>query len=139
MHQLLDAGASMWDGRRQSAVEVALLLEDEELLTLLMAKAGKTTDDYRASLTRLFRKVAYEGDLVAVEMLIKYVLRVDADNKPINQGLIQAAESGQLDVVRLLLRYEADDLNTALVRAARRGHFASGTATVAARGLTLIR
>lgn len=127
VQQLITEGASVWAGRSQSAVEVALLMQDEAMLTFLI-EAGGGLDAAGEGGPPPLISAAREGRFAVVELLLVRGARVDVVNSLGDTALTLAAMRGHSEVVELLLEHgaEVDTVNfygdNALIGATRQQH-----------------
>lgn len=127
VRQLVAEGASVWETRTQNAFEIAVLMEDEEMLAFLIEAGGgaNATAKYGA---RPLTNAAIRGDSAAATVLLRYGAKVNDIDRYGNTPLIDAALRGHLEVVEVLIKNGAE-VNTfskhgsnALIYAAMRGH-----------------
>ena len=130
VQQLVDAGASIWEGRNQSAVDVAMLMQDEEMLAFLIEAAGgiHAADEYE---TTPLMKFAMRGNAAAARLLLEQGVDPNATDHSNYTALMFAVERKQIETVEVLLEYDADVAiasskvgNTALMFAAVGGDLA---------------
>ena len=127
VQRLIDGGASIWTWRAQSAVDVALLMEDQEMLIGLIDASGGL-DAHNKKLQQLLVDTAARGDLQALQMLLEIGVNVNSAIYSGRTALMSAALLANQQIVRVLLERGANldvvdrDIKTALTYAIEQGH-----------------